>query len=66
MIANECFFCGRKTVVWEGDYTGEEIGREEAGFGSEYHCEYCGAIYTTYCFAEPPAGCGLYKEKMEE
>lgn len=42
----ECFHCGSKTVVWDGDFMYEDYGKEGNGIIHECHCETCGAKIT--------------------
>ena len=42
----ECFHCGCKSVIWDGDFTFEDYGEEGNGLIHECHCENCGAEIT--------------------
>lgn len=48
----ECFHCGRKTVIWDADYSFEDYGIEGVGIVHECHCENCGAQVTYYVALE--------------
>ena len=39
----ECFHCGERTVVRDGDFTFFDYGIEGDGVVKNYHCESCGA-----------------------
>ena len=39
----ECFHCGKKTVVWDNDFTFEDYGREGEEIVHVCHCCNCGA-----------------------
>lgn len=39
----ECFHCGKKTVVWDSDFTFEDYGYAGNGLIHECHCSNCGA-----------------------
>ena len=41
----ECFHCGEKAVIWDGDFDFEEDS-EETGIIHECHCTNCGARIT--------------------
>ena len=40
----ECFHCGCKSVIWDADFTPEEMGYGGEGVVNVCHCENCGAI----------------------
>lgn len=40
----ECFHCGRRTVLWDGDFDCEDYGYEGPGIVHCLHCENCGAM----------------------
>lgn len=42
----ECFHCGAKAVIWDGDFDYEDYGYEGAGIIHECHCTNCGAQIT--------------------
>jgi len=42
----ECFHCGEKSVIWDGDFSFEDYGLEGEGIIHECHCENCGAQIT--------------------
>ena len=42
----ECFHCGEKSVVWDGDFDAEDYGYESSGVIHECHCTNCGARIT--------------------
>ena len=39
----DCPFCGEPTVIWDNDYDLQDVGYEEEGILSEYHCMNCNA-----------------------
>ena len=39
----ECFHCGMRAVIWQSDFTFEEMGYEGEGIVHICHCEHCGA-----------------------
>jgi len=39
----ECFHCGERKVIWDGDFTFEDMGREGEGIVHCCHCANCGA-----------------------
>jgi len=39
----ECFHCGKKSVIWDGDFTFDEMGYEGEGVVNCCHCTNCGA-----------------------
>lgn len=39
----ECFHCGKRTVVWDNDFSFEDCGYEGEGIVHMCHCGYCGA-----------------------
>ena len=42
----ECFHCGKKAVIWDGDFSFEDYGKEGEGIIHECHCTNCGATIT--------------------
>ena len=42
----ECFHCGCKSVIWDGDFSFEDYGEDGEGIIHECHCENCGARIT--------------------
>ena len=42
----ECFHCGRRAVIWDGDFDFDDYGEEGAGIIHECHCSNCGARIT--------------------
>ena len=42
----ECFHCGERAVIWDGDFTFEDYGYEGDGVINTLHCENCGAEIT--------------------
>lgn len=43
-----CFHCGKKTVIWDNDYSFEDYCLEGEGVVHELHCTECGATITYY------------------
>ena len=39
----ECFHCLTRAVIWDSDYTFEELGYAGDGIVHVLHCENCGA-----------------------
>jgi len=39
----ECFHCGEKAVIWDADFTLEEVAGEGDGIVHMCHCTNCGA-----------------------
>lgn len=39
----ECFHCGEKAVIWDGDFSFEDYCEEGEGIVHECHCTACGA-----------------------
>ncbi len=39
----ECFHCGAKAVIWDGDHSFEDMGYWGNGIVHLCHCEDCGA-----------------------
>ena len=39
----ECFHCGQITVVWDNDYSFEDLGYDGDGIVHMCHCTNCGA-----------------------
>ena len=44
----ECFHCGARAVIWDCDYSFEDVGLEGEGLVHYLHCEECGAVIE-YC-----------------
>lgn len=42
----ECFHCGCKSAIWDGDFDFSDYGEEGQGIIHECHCENCGARIT--------------------
>lgn len=42
----ECFHCGERAVIWDGDFSFEDYCEEGEGIIHECHCENCGAQIT--------------------
>lgn len=40
----ECFHCGARAVIWDCDYSFEDVGLEGEGLVHFLHCEECGAV----------------------
>lgn len=40
-----CFICGHETIVWDNDFDAQDLGIEEEGIVSYFHCSKCGADY---------------------
>lgn len=41
----DCPFCGEPTIIWDNDYDLQDVGYEEEGILSEYHCMNCNAWF---------------------
>ena len=39
----ECFHCGEKGVIWDNDFSFDEMGYEGEGIVHICHCSRCGA-----------------------
>lgn len=39
----ECFHCGSRAVIWDGDFDTWDCGYEEGGVVHCLHCTSCGA-----------------------
>lgn len=39
----ECFHCGCKAVIWDSDFSFEDMGLEGDGIVHICHCQTCGA-----------------------
>lgn len=39
----ECFHCGARAVIWDNDFSFEDVGREGEGIVHMCHCTNCGA-----------------------
>ena len=42
----ECFHCGCRSVIWDGDFSFEDYGFDGEGIIQELHCTNCGARIT--------------------
>lgn len=42
----ECFHCGQRTVIWDGDFDFEDYEIEGEGIVHTCHCMNCGAQIT--------------------
>jgi len=42
----ECFHCGSKSVIWDGDFSFEDYNMDGDGLIHECHCTKCGAMIT--------------------
>lgn len=38
-----CFHCGKDTVIWDSDFSFEDIGYEGEGIVHLFHCTHCDA-----------------------
>lgn len=38
-----CFYCGRLAVIWDSDFTFDELEYDGDGVVNYYHCTNCGA-----------------------
>ena len=56
----ECFHCGHRAVIWDGDFSYEDYGYEGDGIVQECHCTHCGARIS---YMIP---CGANEEGSEE
>ena len=41
----DCPFCGKPTIIWDNDYDLQDVGYEDNGILSEYHCMNCNAWF---------------------
>ena len=39
----ECFHCLQRTVIWDNDFSFEDMGYEGEGIVHICHCSHCGA-----------------------
>lgn len=39
----ECFHCGSHSVIWDNDFTYEDVGLDGEGIVQMLHCANCGA-----------------------
>ena len=39
----ECFHCGKRAVIWDNDFTIDEMGYDGDGIVHICHCTNCGA-----------------------
>ena len=44
----ECFHCGERAVIWDGDFSFEDYGMEGDGIIHVCHCTNCGARIEYY------------------
>ncbi len=44
----ECFHCLSKSVIWDNDFTYEDVGMDGEGIVHMLHCENCGATIEYY------------------
>jgi hypothetical protein len=44
----ECFHCGARAVIWDGDFDFSDYGCGGNGIVQQCHCENCGAQITYY------------------
>lgn len=44
----ECFHCGCRSVIWDSDFTFEDVGRDGEGIVQFLHCSECGAEIEYY------------------
>lgn len=44
----ECFHCGARAVIWDSDFTFEDLCREGEGIVHICHCSNCGAEIEYY------------------
>ena len=44
----ECFNCGQRSVIWQGDFMFDEYGREGYGIVHTLRCTNCGADIDYY------------------
>lgn len=42
----QCFHCGINAVVWDNDFSFEDIGLDGEGIVHMCHCTNCGAVIT--------------------
>lgn len=48
----ECFHCGERAVIWDGDFSFEDYGMEGEGIINTCHCTNCGARIEYYISLE--------------
>ena len=39
----ECLHCGKRAVIWDNDFSFEDMGYDGDGIVHIYHCTHCGA-----------------------
>ena len=39
----ECFHCGKRAVIWDNDFSFEDMGYDGDGIVHVCHCTHCGA-----------------------
>ena len=44
----ECFHCCTKSVIWDGDFSFEDVGYDGEGIVHYCHCTNCGAKIEYY------------------
>lgn len=52
----ECFHCCTKGVIWDSDFSFEDVGLEEDGIVHFCHCTNCGARIEYYISLEVENG----------
>ena len=48
----ECFHCCARAVIWDADFSFEDVGYEGEGIVHYCHCENCGAQIEYYISCE--------------
>ena len=49
----ECFHCCQRTVIWDNDFSFDDVGLEGEGIVQFLHCTNCGARIEYYISLEP-------------
>ena len=44
----ECFHCGKRAVIWDSDFSYDDVGLEGEGIVHYCHCSACGAQIEYY------------------
>lgn len=44
----ECFHCGCRSLIWDSDFSFEDVGMEGEGIVHFLHCTHCGAWIEYY------------------